>query len=348
MNSRPTVALVESATQLLNAAEWAHACGEVDTTRILVLAPTDSQTVRQISGVADLLRPGGADITVHPVRAKRPGLAVHAARVLGEVGRAQRLVLGDPFSRFIHTMLPAARADHVVIVDDGTATWDYARCIDRGEPLVRWSRPAGTAKQHAVRAGRLLSPSDFRDIDVFSCLRRATPVGATALINRYSWTRARWQPRVVTDEVDLLGTSLVDTGVVQRNAYLGAVAACAQLGKPVRYLAHRRESENLLAEIATIPNLRVVRPQQPVEILLRNGPVAAHIVTFPSTAAHTLPVVLSDVGVTIDVIPIDPDWFTDDATFRARSFVARIAAEAPGRAATAEGHKATLNRSRVP
>jgi hypothetical protein len=254
---------------------------------------------------------------------------VQAARVLGEVSRARRLVLGDPFSRYIHTMLPAAGAEHVVIVDDGTATWDYARCIDRGEPLVRWSRPAGSAKPHAVRATRLLSPSEFRDIDVFSCLRRATPFGATALINRYLWTKARWQPQLVTDEVDLLGTSLVDTGVVQRNAYLGAVAACAQLGKPVRYLAHRRESENLLAEIATIPNLRVVRAQQPVEMLLRTGPVADHIVTFPSTAAHTLPVVLSDVGVRIDVIPIDPEWFTESATFRARSFVARIAAEAP-------------------
>jgi hypothetical protein len=180
-----------------------------------------------------------------------------------------------------------------------------------------------------VRATQLLSPSIDRSIDVFSCLRRATPGGATPLINRYSWTRARWRPQLVTDEVDLLGTSLVDTGVVQRNAYLGAVAACAQLGKPVRYLAHRRESENLLAEIATIPNLRVVRPQQPVEVLLRTGPVAEHIVTFPSTAAHTLPVVLSDVSITFDVIPIDPAWFTESATFRARSFVARIAAEAP-------------------
>ncbi len=329
MITRPTVALVESATQLLNAAEWAHASGEVDTTRILVLAPTDPQTVRQISAVADLLRPDGLDIVMCPVRAKRPGLPVHTVRALRETNRAQRLVLGDPFSRYIHTLLPAARADQVVIVDDGTATWDYARCIDRGEPLTRWSHHAGSAKPHSVRATHLLSPSIQRSIDVFSCLRRATPVGATALINRYSWTKARWQPQLVNDEVDLLGTSLVDTGVVQRNAYLGAVAACAQLGKPVRYLAHRRESENLLAEIATMANLRVVRPRQPVEILLRCGPVAEHIVSFPSTAAHTLPVVLSDVGVTFDVIPIDPEWFADSATFRARSFVARIAAEAP-------------------
>jgi hypothetical protein len=331
MSGARTIALVESATQLLNAAEWAHAAGEVHAVRVIVLAPTDPQSLRQIASVAAAVRSGGLDVAIYPVRAKRPGLPLLAARVLNEIARADRLVIGDPFSRYIHTMLPASRADHVVIVDDGTATWDYARCIDRGEPLTRWSHQATTAKPHAVRATRLLSPSIYRSVDVFSCLRHATPRGATALTNRYSWTRSRWQPQVTTGEVDLLGTSLVDTGVVQRRAYLAAVSACAQLGQPVRYLAHRRESENLVAEVATIPNLRVLRPLQPVEILLRSGPVAQRVVAFPSTAAHTLPVVLCDVDVTFDVLPIDPDWFTDEATFRARSFVARIAAEAPVR-----------------
>ena len=53
------------------------------------------------------------------------------------------------------------------------------------------------------------------------------------------------------------------------------------------------------------------------------------MIAFPSTAAHTLPIVLSDLDVELTVIPIKAGWFTPTATVRARSFVARIARDAP-------------------
>lgn len=324
-----TLALVESATQLINAAEWAHDSGEDGATNIVVLAPTDRESVRQINGVADAVRASGLSVVVLPVRAKRPTAPVFGARVLAAVSRARQLIIGDPFSRYIHTLLPAAQADQIVIVDDGTATWDYAACIETGAPLLRWTRPSPTAPPHAVRATRLLTPSPRRAIDVFTCLRDATPLGAVGLVNRYRWIRSRHVPEVIDDQVDLLGTSLVDSGVVDRHAYLNAVAALARGGAPVRYVAHRREAEHLVAEIATIDNVRVVRPDRPVEMMLREGPVARKVVAFPSTAAHTLPVVLSDLDVDLRVQPIDPGWFTPQATLRARSFVARIAHDAP-------------------
>ncbi len=324
-----TLALVESATQLINAAEWAHDSGEDGATNIMVLAPNDAESVRQINGVADDARASGLSVVVVPVRAKRPSAPMFGARVLAAVARARQLVIGDPFSRYIHTLLPAARADHVVIVDDGTATWDYAACIESGAPLMRWTRPSSTARPHAVRATRLLTPNPQRSIDVFTCLRDATPVGAVGLVNRYRWLRSRNVPDVIDDQIDLLGTSLVDSGVVDRHSYLNAVAALARSGTQVRYVAHRREAEHLVAEIATIDNVRVLRPDRPVEMVLRQGPVAREVIAFPSTAAHTLPVVLSDLDVHLRVQPIDPAWFTPHATLRARSFVARIAHDAP-------------------
>jgi hypothetical protein len=324
-----TLALVESASQLINAVEWAHDSGEAGTTNIMVLAPTDVESVRQIDGVAEVARASGVSVVVLPVRARRPGAPYHSARVLAALARARQLVIGDPFSRYIHTLLPLAAADHVVIVDDGTATWDYAACIESGAPLMRWTHPCATPRPSAVRATRLLTPSSRRSIDVFTCLRDATPTGAVALVNRYRWTRSRHRPQVVGDQIDLLGTSLVDSGVVDRHAYLNAVAAIARGRVPVRYVAHRREAEHLVAEIATIDNVRVVRPDRPVEMLLRKGPVAREVVAFPSTAAHTLPIVLSDLDVSLRVQAIDPSWFTPNATLRARSFVARIAHDAP-------------------
>lgn len=323
------LALVESATQLINTTEWALDSGAVATTSIVVLAPTDTESVRQIHGVAAAARDSGLSVVVLPVRARRPGAPFLAARVLSTVAQAQRLVIGDPFSRYIHALLPTARAGNVVIVDDGTATWDYAACIESGAPLVRWTRASATARPHAVRATRLLTPGPRRSIDVFTCLRDATPVGAVGLANRYRWVRSQHRPDVVDDQIDLLGASLVDTNVVDRHAYLNAVAAVAAGPRPVRYLAHRREADHLVQEIATIDNLRVVRPDRPVEMLLRRGPVARRVIAFPSTAAHTLPNVLSDLDVELTVIPIKAGWFTPTATVRARSFVARIARDVP-------------------
>ncbi len=330
MTARPyTLALVESATQLLNAAEWAHAAGETTGTRIVVLAPRDQHTVRQIERVADVVRDLGLDLRCYAVRERGTGALAGTARVLADIRTARRLVIGDPFSRYIQTVLPLSPADEVVVVDDGTATWEYVSCVDNGKPLVRWHLPLRRREARAERARRLLSPGgSLREISVFSCLRDATPVGGFGLANRYLYARS-WRSPQVKDEVDLLGTSLVDTGVVRRGAYVDAIAAVAAAHGPLRYLAHRRETDDLLAEIATIPGVRVCRGDLPVELALRAGPVGRRVITFPSTAAHTLPVVLGDLPVTIDVRRIEPEWFTARTTQHARGFVARIESERP-------------------
>jgi hypothetical protein len=326
--TRNSLALVESATQLLNAVEFAHASGSIPETRIVVLAPTDGQSVRQIQATAAAVGKTGIDVTIRPVRLPRPGTVMLAAQTLRDIKRADTLIIGDPFSRFIQTMLPAARARNVVIVDDGTATWDYAVCVNEGRALTRWDNSAPSARATSTRATRLLSPSERRTIEVFTCLRRAVPCGAIEQRNDYQWTKSQWRPKVIANHIDLLGTSLVDNGIVKRRAYVDAVAALARFGRPIRYLAHRRESTNLVAQIATIPDVRVVRPELPVELLLCNGPVASNVIAFPSTAAHTLPIVLADTSVVFGVQAIDPAWFTPEASRRMRDFVTRIAADA--------------------
>ncbi len=328
---RSSLALVESATQLLNVAEWAYASGEADDVAVCVLPPRDKHTVRQMARVTDLVGDLGLAVTFHPVRTRTPAALTGTARVLNAMSRARRLIVGDPFSRYIQTLLPAISAPQIVVVDDGTATWEFAQCLDAGAPLVRWEVPLAGAERRAARATRLYSPSPTRELTVFTCLNDAAPLAAVALANRYEWTRSWSRPEVVEDEVDLLGVSLVDTGVVARRPYVDAVGGLARKHGPLRYFAHRRESENLLAEIATLPGVRVVRSDLPAELALRRGPVARRVITFPSTAAHTLPVVLGDVGVTVDVRAVDPSWFTPGTTKHAREFVARIGGDRPRR-----------------
>jgi hypothetical protein len=326
---KSSLALAESATQLLNVAEWAFVNGEAHDMAVLVLAPKDAQTVRQMNRVADLISDLGLDLRILPVRTRTPAAAAGIATVMAGMAGADRLIVGDPFSRFVQTLLPMTDSRDVVVVDDGTATWEFAKCIDAGNPLVRWGVPLSGAERRATRATRFFSPSPTRQVTVFSCLNDAAPMSAVPLANRYEWTRSWSRPEVVDDELDVLGVSLVDNGLIRREPYVAAVADLARGSAPVRYIAHRRESQSLVAEIAALPGVRVVRSDLPVELGLRRGPVARRIVAFPSTAAHTLPVVLSDARVRVDVRNVDPAWFTPQTTRHAREFVARIAAAAP-------------------
>lgn len=331
MSTLRTLALVESATQLLNVVEWAHATGEHGDLRVAVLCPKDSPTRGQLDEVAGLARGAGVDVEIVNIRALGSGGMLGGVRLTRSLATARRVVIGDPFSGLIQTLLPFTRAEHVVVVDDGTATWEFASCITRGTPLIRWRLEPKGSSSRAARATRLLSPGVNRTITVFSCLRDATPPGAIGEVNRYAWTKSWRTPTLVTDETDLLGASLVETGMVDRGAYLGAVRHLARRYGPLRYLAHRRESEERLAELETVPGVRVQRGRLPVELTLREGPVAKHVITFPSTAAHTLPVVLSDIDTRIEVRRIDEAWFTPGTSVRARDFVDRISADAPAR-----------------
>jgi len=124
---RSSVAVVESATQLLNVAEWAHATSEGFDMTVLVLPPRDAHSVRQLNRVADFIDGLGLELHQYGVRNRTPGAAVGAAQVARALAGAERLIVGDPFSRLLQTLLPLAEPSDVVVVDAGTATWEFAR-----------------------------------------------------------------------------------------------------------------------------------------------------------------------------------------------------------------------------
>lgn len=328
--ARRTLALVESPTQLLNVIEWAH-CGNSASAntdlRVFVLPPNDEHSLVQLERVGWLAKLAGVNVEVVDARRKSGAGLAAMARLAREVSRATRLVIGDPFSGLIQTVLPLARASHVIVVDDGTATWDFTASIDAQRPLLRWHL-ATTESARAVRATRLLTPSEHRRLTVFSCLSNAAPQGARLVPNGYQWIRSRTEPDVREGEVDVVGVSLVDTGVIESAEYLAAVSALVRRFGSVRYLAHRREGQQTLDAIRALPGVSVVRSDIPIEVALSQGPVARHVIVFPSTAAYTLPIVLAGTGVRLEVRRIEPEWFTEAATARTRDFVKRIADDA--------------------
>ncbi|NEB78134.1 hypothetical protein G3I40_23350 [Streptomyces sp. SID14478] len=332
-----TLCFVESPVQLLNVLEWAHRA-EVTAT-VVVLSPTDPMTRGQLRRMAELARGEGHTVRWEEARGG-PGAPFQTIGGLaGPLRRAERIVIGDPFSRYVQLLLTITRARDLVVVDDGTATMEFISQLARGERLVRWHRRGGRPGPRDIVFGpvsssarrRLTPRPGRRTVSLFTSMPvDETPEDVAVLANDYAWTRARFGPPRLTRGADLVGTSLVETGVVDLDRYLQAVRELSRAHGATRYFAHRRESSDKLHRLAVETGLEVVRPDLPLELIARRGPIGRTILSFPSTVVHTLPIALAGTGVKVAVCEIDPSWLTQGVSDHAQGFLAGIAGSARG------------------
>jgi hypothetical protein len=324
-----TLAFVESPVQLLNLLEWAYPTA-TDLT-VVVLSPLDPMSRGQLRRMAGLAR--GEGITVRWEEAR--GGAVAPFRTIGALlpllRRARRIVIGDPFSRYVQLLLSLAGARDLTVVDDGTATMEFIAQLTAKQPLVRWHRRGRRSPRDLLFAPmssvarRRLTPSPRHSVEVFSSMPVDTaPPGLTVTRNDFAWTRARFGPPRITRTADLVGTSLVETGVVDPDRYIAAVASLARTHRATRYFAHRREATGKLHRLHLETGLEIVRPDLPLELTARRGPIGRTIVSFPSTVVHTLPLALAGTQVRVAVCDIDPRWLTATASPRAPGFLAGV------------------------
>ncbi|NGO68268.1 hypothetical protein, partial [Streptomyces boncukensis] len=314
-----------------------------DPLTIVILSPHDPMTRGQLRRMAELARDEG--VTVRWEEARGGALAGLASfsSLAGTLRRAGALVIGDPFSRYVQLLLaalPARASRAITVVDDGTATMEFVTQLAQGERFVRWHRKGKggiAARAHALafapvsrRARRRLTPRKGRTVEVFSAMPVEPPPQVTIKANDFSWTRARFGPPRVKQGADLVGTSLVETGVVDTDHYLEAVTSLARAHGATRYFAHRRESSEKLHQISAATGLEIVRPDLPLELVARRGPVGHTILSFPSTVVHTLPLALQGTPVTVVVCDVDPAWLTHTASPRAQGFLAGVTGTARG------------------
>ena len=324
-----TLALVESPAQLLNVLEWSHQTGaDLDQQTTVVLAPANRVSRTQLRRTAEL-----GTATGHRIRWVEPRQdAVAAVRSVAslatELRGVDRLVVGDPFSGVIQVLLSVLGPREVVMVDDGTATIEFARLWAAGEDLVRWhSSPLGGPRRRiAALVRRRIGTGSGCRISLFTAMP-VEPGGLPQLRNDFSWVRSLCPPPRVKDTSDLIGTSLVETGVVDRAHYLQGVSTLARTHSVDRYFAHRLERDDKLAEIARL-GLRVVRPDLPLELVARREPIGQTLISFPSTVVHTLPLVLQDTASRLLVCGIADDWYTQQAPQSSDRFLGQVATSA--------------------
>ncbi|MFB7606544.1 hypothetical protein [Streptomyces gardneri] len=336
------LAFVESPVQLLNVLEWAHtqapdrAPGEppAPALTVVVLSPTDPMSRGQLRRMAQLARDEGLAVHWQEARGGRGALVRTLRRLAPPLRRAERVIIGDPFSRYVQLLLSLFSPRHLTVVDDGTATMEFAAQLGRGERLVRWHRKGNLGPRELVLAPvtslarRRLAPARGRTVEIFTSLPVEAPAGVEVTENSYAWTRARFGPPLLTGGADLVGTSLVETGVVDADHYARVVAELARAHGATRYFAHRRESAEKLHRIAVETGLQVVRPELPLELIARRGPIGRTVVSFPSTVVHTLPLALAGTGVKVAVIEVAPEWLRATASPRAQGFLSGVAGTA--------------------
>jgi hypothetical protein len=332
-----TLAFVESPVQLLNVLEWAHTSVHHGTApgaglTLVVLSPNDPMTRGQLRRMAELARDEGHQVRWEEARGGTTAPFHTIGGLAPLLRRARRIVMGDPFSRYVQLLLTITRAPDLVVVDDGTATMEFVAQLARGERLVRWHRKGGRPGPRDLLfapvsslARRRLTPGEHRTVEVFSSMPiDETPIGVRVTANDFSWTRARFGPPRLTKGADLVGTSLVETGVVDGDRYLQAVRTLAKSHGATRYFAHRRESAEKLHRLAAETGLEIVRPDLPLELIARRGPIGRTILSFPSTVVHTLPLALAGTEVRVAVCDIDPAWLTENASPRAQGFLSGV------------------------
>lgn len=328
-----TLAFAESPVQLLNTLEWAHTSGPGGFT-VIILPPHDPTSRGQLRRMAQLARDSGCRVLWREARggAMTPSRAL--ASLAGPLRRARRLVIGDPFSHYLQLLVSMARNRDVVVVDDGTATMEFTAQLARGERLVRWHRPSARGPRAllfapvARRAVRRLSPAAGRSVEVFTAMPVVAMEGITVSANTFSWTRSRFGAPRLTGGADLVGTSLVETGVLHEDGYTAAVAELVKEHGITRYFAHRKESGEKLRRLSREAGVEIVRPDLPLELVARRGPIGSKILSFPSTVVHTLPHVLADTAVEVVVCDVAESLFTDRVTERASGFLAAVTSTA--------------------
>ncbi|MFF7728317.1 hypothetical protein [Streptomyces sp. NPDC008001] len=300
---------------------------------IVVLAPHDPMSRGQLRRMAELARDQGHEVRWEEARGGPAAPVATIGGLAGPLRRARRVVIGDPFSRYVQLLLTITRARELVVVDDGTATMEFVAQLARGESLVRWHRRGSRGARDllfapvSASARRLLTPNARRSVEVFTSFTSMPvepPPGVQVRANDFAWTRSAFGPPRIARGTDLVGTSLVETGVVDPGRYLAAVEALARAHGATRYFAHRRESAEKLRRIADRTGLEVVRPELPLEIVARRGPVGRTVLSFPSTVVHTLPLALAGTGITVAVCDIDPVWLTEHASPRAEGFLSEV------------------------
>ncbi|MFE4725455.1 hypothetical protein [Microbacterium sp. NPDC056736] len=289
MGREDVLAWVESPLQLIGAAEWAAAHRTA--------VPVAGRLTAQISATADEMLARGAAFGE---------LAPYLGIPWSLLARHDHWLVGDGFSGQFRLAAAVLRPRRITFLDDGGLAVAFADTLLGRRPYARphvderglttMVAPLAAELVHRRAAARRVSVFTAFDLggDRFDALADR---GFGIRRHDFSWTRAtapaapELGPRIV------LGSALPVDGRMMLVDYLRWVRD-ATAGAAV-YLPHRRESQEQLDAVATLPGVRIHTTGLPVELVLAGAREALDVHTLPSSTATTLPLVLAGTGAVV-------------------------------------------------
>jgi hypothetical protein len=148
--ARGALALVESPAQLLNVIELAQHEEDLARLKIAVLAPKAGLTRTQLRSMIALARRAGHPVVWYEPRLGGMAVARSVRALAAEMSGLQRPEIGDPYSGVIQVIISVTKLSEVTIIDDGTATLEFARQWAAGEQLSRWHQRATPSQRRQI------------------------------------------------------------------------------------------------------------------------------------------------------------------------------------------------------
>ncbi len=291
------LAWVESPLQLIAAAEFAAAQGRAIDVAFRLSGPQMSTTARAL---LDL-------------RAPFATCAPYYGIPWGLLADRRHWVIGDGLSGQFQFAMSTLGARSVTLLDDGIMTIQLARALAGTAPYARPGQPE--SRRRALLASltrdRLLAVAARESLTMFTAfaghpaIRDLERLGISVAEDDFGWLRAHARPVTLPSTRVVLGAAAVADGTIAADPYLDWVRMAAE--GDAAYLPHRREPEPVLARIAALPGVTVVRTGLPVELALAGTTEPLEIVSLRSTAAVTLRVVLAGNGSTIQMSTVRSD-----------------------------------------
>jgi hypothetical protein len=217
-------------------------------------------------------------------------------------------IVGDAFSGQFRSAISVLSPRTVTLVDDGAMSVhladalagrvDYARPGQHESGLKTFLGARARSRMlrlaHRGRLGMISGYADHPSVAGLAAL------GAEVRADDFSWLRGHARPIALPGRRVVLGSAAVADDALAADRYLawlrGVLADGLDDDRPVAYLPHRREPEEVLARVAALPGLRLVRTGLPVELALAGTTEPLEIVSLRSTAAITLRQVLEGSG----------------------------------------------------
>lgn len=295
------VFLASSPLQVLNAIEaYTHYDVPVSS-RLLVVGSSSQYLGNHVDQVEAAIAFGSWGQIMRVPAARK---LVWTRRYITTIDRLKRVhsdidsvYVGNYRSAVMNHAVSALRPNNTVLLDDGIMTIGVSKERSVGSYLM--PAPGFLPRTTLLALGVRLSP--IRALEMFTAYDVHGGPNDSVVHCNFTYLKSKLSSRRSNEGVILVGSPVVEDGVMTFNAYIRALRSIVSnyTNSPVTYFAHRRENSKGLEAISRAIDVVVERPQSCLELsLLEFDELPAKIVGLFSSALVTSSSLLANyVGV---------------------------------------------------